>query len=55
MTLDEQMTDIDKEEKTMRIGKEGTFPTLLCFEASYRNAAQQAAQKFAQRFWFRNH
>ena len=28
----------------MRIGNEGTCPTLLCFEAIYRNAAQQAAQ-----------
>ena len=50
ITLDGQMTNIDKEEKTMRIGKEGTFPTLLCFEAIYRNAAQQAAQNLHNDF-----
>ena len=50
MTLDGQMTDIDTEEKTMRIGNEGTFPTLLCVEAIYRNAAQQAAQNLHNDF-----
>ncbi len=50
MTLDGQMTDIDTEEKTMRIGNEGTFPTLLCFEAFYRNGAQLAAQNLHEDF-----
>ena len=43
------MTEIDKEEKTMRIRNEGTFPTLLCLEAFCRNATKQPTQKFAQR------
>lgn len=34
----------------MRIGNEGTFPTLLCLEAIYRNAAQLAAQNLHEDF-----
>lgn len=50
LTVDGQMTDIDTEEKTMRIGNEGTFPTLLCFEAIYRNAVQKAGQNLPNGF-----
>ena len=50
MTLNGQMTDIDTEEKTLRIGNDGTFPTLLRFEAIYRNAAQKAAQNLPNDF-----
>ena len=50
LTLDGQMTDIDTEEKTIRIGNEGTCQTLLCFEAIYRNAAQQGAQNLHNDF-----
>lgn len=50
MTLNRQTTDIDTKEKTIRIGKDGTFPTLPCFEAIYRNAAQKAAQNLPNDF-----
>ena len=44
MTLDGQMTEIDLEEKQCSLGTKGLSQWALCFEAIYRNAAQQAAQ-----------